>query len=716
LGVPAILRTLAFMVALLAWLPAAPALASGDFGCEPVWNLTHAQFDDCSSTGFLSPGNDSRINLQMLMLDQRGVRGSAAGQAGDPVLFSLDDFNAAVQTMVSGKPPKAPDDAGDSDLAVGEGSRCVSNSAGAAGFDAALTAAKGLPDDERTALASARDGLAPDCAGGAAAKLAAAKLAVKSKPGRQFATYLTGAAAFYDGDFDTAHKAFADLAGGDVPWLREAARYMLGRVELNRAQVGAFQEFSATPDPGKIDVKALDAAQADFLAYLHDYPRGAYAASARGLLRRVDWLGGRAGPLSDEYARLIVQADWTTGSLTAPLLAQEIDSKLLSGADRKPVKSPLLLATLDLMQMRPGDPPADAPPDSAPAKPSLALADLEAQRPLFAKDPALFGYLLAAHRFYVEKDPAGALALLPAQGDGAGYLGFSRQMLRGMALEALKDKGARAHWTALHARAQQPYQPGAVELGLALDHERAGDLDPVFAPGSIVRNSDIRAILLQHTAGPALLRGQAQAGGAPADERRLALYVLLYKELTRGRYQPFLQDVALLGKLPAPPKDADGNAIPQTYDPATFAWNGGGSDAEAGYRCPSVREVAQILSQRAADPHGRLCLGEFVRENSLDGSELNQAPKPDQLGGAPTQFPGAPVARLEIYKAVIADPKAPVADRTYALYRAVQCYAPSGNNHCDGEDVPQAQRKKWFQTLKSTYASSPWAAALKYYW
>ncbi len=57
-----------------------------------------------------------------------------------------------------------------------------------------------------------------------------------------------------------------------------------------------------------------------------------------------------------------------------------------------------------------------------------------------------------------------------------------------------------------------------------------------------------------------------------------------------------------------------------------------------------------------------------------------------ELGGTPSDFPGKPYARLETYRAIIADPKAapPVADKAYALYRAVRCYAPAGNNACGG--------------------------------
>ncbi|MEJ0066294.1 MAG: hypothetical protein WDM85_13465 [Caulobacteraceae bacterium] len=44
----------------------------------------------------------------------------------------------------------------------------------------------------------------------------------------------------------------------------------------------------------------------------------------------------------------------------------------------------------------------------------IKYEDLEAQRPAFASRPELLEYLLAAHRFYVENDPAGALGHLGA--------------------------------------------------------------------------------------------------------------------------------------------------------------------------------------------------------------------------------------------------------------------------------------------------------------
>ena len=88
----------------------------------------------------------------------------------------------------------------------------------------------------------------------------------------------------------------------------------------------------------------------------------------------------------------------------------------------------------------------------------------------------------------------------------------------------------------------------------------------------------------------------------------------------------------------------------------------------------------------------------------------------DELGGTPGQFPGRFLPRQGIYQTIIADAAAPADERAYALFRAVNCYAPAGYNDCGGDDVPVATRKAWFNQLKSRYPNSTWARQLRYYW
>ena len=709
---PSKLLALIFLAAGL--LGAAPAWASSDEICSVTWKLKLSELNDCNNQPFLNPGNDSRVNLQLMLLDAGKAqlhtprppkteqeRWSEPELSG-PAPFTLADLDDMIE------PPPAPAPGADaSDRADGEGSRCDSNSAGAERFDAALAASPALPAADRQTLTAARAALKPSCADNPKAPPPSAPpVAVKSALAKPFAAYLAGAQAFYDGRYEVAGQYFGALQTSNQPWLRETARYMLGRVALNRAQAGSFDEFGEL-QPGKADAKALTEADAAFNAYLHDYPKGAYAASARGLLRRTAWLGGRKADLANAFARAFAGTDPAQRNVSEVSLVLEADAKLLTQADPASLHDPRLLATVDLLRMRTAPGSKDMPIDRA---------SLDAQKPLFASQPELFEYLLAVHALYDEDAPAAALALLPAaQPKGPmTYLAFSRQVLRGLALEQTGDHaGAHALWLGLMPLARPPLQHATLELGLAMNDERGGALGQVFAAGSPITDPDLREILLQNTAGAALLRQQAKSTSAPEQERRVALHTLLYKEMTRGRYRDLVGDLELLPPAPPPPPASATYQPPPNPDFSPFRWQG---HSEAGYDCPPVRQIAADLARDPHAPANLVCLDEIVRIGNLDGDELDKPPPADELGGAPSLFPGGPYSRLESYKALLANPKTPATIRAYVLYRAVECYAPSGYDHCGGVDVPTAQRKAWFTTLKADYAGSVWAQRLKYYW
>lgn len=86
------------------------------------------------------------------------------------------------------------------------------------------------------------------------------------------------------------------------------------------------------------------------------------------------------------------------------------------------------------------------------------------------------------------------------------------------------------------------------------------------------------------------------------------------------------------------------------------------------------------------------------------------------MGGTPSLLPGKPYARAATYLAIITDAGVPAADRAFALFRAVNCYAPTGVNQCGAPTAPLAQRKAWFSRLKRGYPSSRWAKELIYWW
>jgi TolA-binding protein len=690
-----------------------PAQASSDSTCYPDWKVKQTVMNGCSGLALLSPGNDTRINLLMLLHDRHGDVGVsnvpsyyANERRGDAQPFDYGIFASALS-------PQPTDDAGGGSF---YGTRCISNEKGARDFEAAVAAAKGVSAAERTLLNMARQALQPECGEGSDMRSVVAKAveSVTSKSGREFADYLRGAAAFYDGDFATARAQFQALAKASAAWPKEAASYMLGRVELNQAMESSFDEYGSLADNPN-NRRELDAAERAFKAYIQTYPQGRYAVSASGLLRKVYWLTKAEDKLLAEYVRAFGRKNLSGSSVTLADLVQEMDVKVGTGIDRSKVSDPNVLAMLVLMAMRHSD-DSEMQGDDKP----ISRPEIEALRSRFGGQEALYNYLLAAHALYVAKNPDAVLRLIPASAGGGGYLGHSQQALRALALDAKGDPGARAALAAAVEAGRQPFQRATMELALAMHEERNAGLDRVFATGSPVKDPEVREILLRYNAGPKLLRAQAVAKDVSKQEREVALYTLLYKNITRGAYKDFLKDQALI-PAGARPKPADDYTAPPYTDIAIFKWPG----ARADFACPSLTTLATALAGAPKDAPSLICLGEFSRLNGLDPGggwlfsiphSLDKLPPKDELGGTPSLFPGKPFSRLELYKGVIADPAASPTSKAYALYRAVYCYGPSGYNSCGGVEVPLSQRKAWFNQLKKNYPTSPWATQLKYYW
>ena len=686
---------------LLAFTVAGPAGASGDYGCSPAWKLPSREFD-CGDRAVLSPGNDSRVNLFYLLRDRQGLGSSGAKRPTD----SWNDgvYGSAFFDWRQLRATFYPALAADEEGGAYAGSRCVSLASGAQAFNAAVAANGQVSQWEREQLAMARGGLVRRCDGNGA-EATGWPANVKSAAGREFLAYLQAADAFYGEQWDPARQGFAGLRAARDPWVSETASYMLARTELNAAQAAAFDEYGSFAGPPKVDTAALGRASAGFQDYLKRFAKGRYAASAGGLRRRTLWLAGDAAALSREYERLLAATPGGQGA--AADLVEEIDNKLLTAA-RAPggLDGPLLLATLDLMMMRSAE---------GSERPVITAAQIAAQEGRFAGRGDLFGLVSASHAYYVAQDMRRVLQLVPddARQPRFSPVQFSRQVLRGMALAALKDRNEAGFWREMLGGADPLYQRPIVELALAQNWERGGKLDEVFAAGSPITDAGIREILLIQVADVALLRAQAKTAQRPRHERDVALFTLLYKQLVRGDYAGFLGDYALM-RGDAKAEGGLWNLRQQEDVPVGLFRAGTWSD---GYACPALRTTAQALARNPRDVKARLCLGDFYRLNGFDeyGTD-GSAPKPDELGGTPTRFAGRPVSRAALYTEVIADAAAPAGDKAYALYRAVNCYAPNGNNACGGEDVPQSQRRAWFQRLKADHAASPWAQKLRYYW
>lgn len=685
--------------------------ASGDYGCSPSWSLARPDYE-CAGTALIGPRNDTRINLAWLLQDRTDAFARGRYPADDWETAAYGRVFLSWASMQRSFWPVAEGEEQAWDDSPYAGSICQTHDSGAAAFRAALADSKALAGDERDLLSQARDRLTPACDGDKAAPIWPE--GITSTAGRDFLAYLKGAQAFYAEDFDAAGQVFSGLVSSREAWVAETARYMLGRNALAGAQASAQDEWGWY-DNAKAD-KALAQTGLEALeTYLIAYPKGRYAASAQGLTRRALWLMGAQRPLSHAYSGLLASDPFSAAS--TPRLLEEVETKLFfspgqSGSADQGIDAPLLLATWDLARMRSTGPLlADYTPSP------LSAQELDAQASVFAERPDLFTYLKAAHAFYKANDYRRVLELLPddARRDSYAPLAFSRQLLRGLALEQLDDANAAGFWQQLHQGANPLYQRPTVELALAMHWERKGQVAKVFAKDSPIGDPYIRALLLEKIAGPDLLRRQAQAAAASALEKQVATFTLLYKNLSRARYADFNRDLTLVAAT-AGTDGAIGGWLDDPGRSVPIALFTKGEWA-ASYPCPALSETTRTLAANARDVHSQLCLAEFYRLNGFDDYLAHEGKREaSQLGGTPSQFPGTAMTREAIYASVLADRSASAADTAYALYRSVMCYAPSGNNSCSGGEVPVSQRKAWFERLKREFPKSPWAIRLKYYW
>jgi len=694
------------MAALLATSGA--ALACADTGCYPSWSLFGGN-SACHSHAVIAPGNDTRINLFALVRDSAGQ--GLGGKIKPPPGYEAEAFGQTFLNWNELKQSMFPTDA-QADWSSAGDARGQGLAAAAPTFAAAMSANKAIPAAERSLLGAARARLLQTHNGPAAGEAVIAwPSGIGSAAGKEYLGYLQAADAFYGKRWDEARQGFAGLARAGDPWVAETAAYMIVRTELAAAMAHSMDEYGYFQGVKSVDKALVARGQGALSAYLKAWPQGRYAASARGLERRVLWLSADFGGLAQRYEQLLGTVPASSEEMVG--LVQEIDNKLLFDAQNNSPRAngPLLLATIDLMQLRVAD-PADKDSD---VKPGIDAATLAGQQAAFMRAPDLYSFVLANHAFYVAKDYARVLKLIPDDAHRTVYgpLAFSRQVLRGQALAALGDRNEAGFWRELIGGAEPVWQRPTVELALAMNFERHGQLSAVFAKDSPITDRQTRAILLAHSAGADLLRSVAQNPAQARQERDEALFILLYKQLSRGNYAGFAANSALL------PADApeDGKFSFAAYQALGLSVFAKGRLMEAGFSCPALSSTVQTLAAEPRQMHAQLCLGEFWRLNGFDDfTALDIAPPAGELGGAVSGFPGLPNRRGSFYEAAIADPRAAPVDKAYALFRSVRCYAPSGINSCGGVDAPKAQRKAWFDRLHREFPKSVWAQKLRVYW
>jgi hypothetical protein len=677
-------RLFALMLCLWGIFVTSPvALASSDFGCSVLLKVYQSIFTGCSSVGVLSPGNDTRINLAYLMADKQKQRLETFPV--DPNRYYAPEGIGPTNWRSFAADLTPPETVTPDIFAWGEGSICVSDTSGRDAFVQAVSAAN-MSDAEKGALQASRQALA--CEPNANATSPVITLPeVQSPAALAFRDYLAAVQQFYRGQFGDG-SLFIALTESPEPWVREASRYMQARVSLLTAQATAFNEYGVL-DQSRVDRATLERAYSSFEAYLRDYPSGVYASSASGLQRRVHWLANDKAQQASSYSELADMHRIDPAGLSA---ISELDLKLPADAYVLEQSSAALLAVHLLREMRDKRDVA-----------AMTRETLEAYKARFEKEPELFTYLLAVHAWFVDKDGSAVLRLLPDTpvASGMSYLTFSQQLLRATALDATDAADARDAYVKLFPFARSAYQRSTLELALAMHDERHGNVAAAFDSTSLISDPLIRRTLLDHVAGPIILRQQAMSQTASQAERDTALFRLLTRDLFHGRYKGFLEDIKL---LPPKPEDPDAGDI---FGPFRDG------EVDEAYSCPPLVETVTQLNINRRDTKGLLCLGDFFRVHDLYAVDALPA---DELGGTGTIFAGKLQARHHFYTAIMTSRSASREDRAYALYRAIHCYQPTGANGCGGEDVSRETRLSWFNELRRKYRDTRWGREIKYYW
>ncbi|HHS9879407.1 hypothetical protein [Klebsiella aerogenes] len=678
----------------------------------------------------LTPGNDSRDNLLRLLSEEKSFALPVQNIPAD-VSRSREVYFAYHPEWDSAPPPAAPpaqsedetfirqmaalniDPAqvmpGDSAERLGTSdyeleNRFVSNTLAAVSqFNAALLAAPSVTPQQRHDLALARLKLFYG------ADITAVLDILNSFPADTdadlFAYYLSGIAHFYGGNYPAATQDFTLLLKSKQPWLTETAQYMLMRTALNKSSqnsVGQYGDF----DIARINREDAALAQKEAQTYLQRWPTGLYADSARNMLRRINWYLQAWPQLAGLYEQAFQQAS-DAGELRR--LVSEYDNVFGMPFYAPPIQTAFpdapQVSYVELLRALRLD---------ANSKPALTQAQLDASKAAFEKSGKLPLWRNLQLQLWnaTGNDAAILQAVTPAKTLPAhDILAFSEQVLYGEALMAQKQWPAAVDfWRQLLQLSQDREQQQFIQAKLSATLVYSGDAAAIFAADSPVTNLRFRSRVLKTQASPELLRQQA-VSGPNNEERTIALHTLLVRDLTENRFGDWLKDKTLASAITQPVISEAFNDV----NLSSFDWNG--KATEAGYACRSLDETVTALSKHADDAHALNCLGEFFRTTQTHVDLWKDGAGNDVLEDAINrQQPVGQYDRQSYYQQIITSPKAEPEDKSYALYRAILCYAPSGSNECGGEEVDKLQRKGWFTQLKTQYPGSPWAQKLKYYW
>jgi hypothetical protein len=669
--------------------------------CEPNLAINDKNLNGCSNLPVLYPANDSQTNMTLLLsdLELATIKPMTADANLWDAVYGTVPFDAAnLSSLTQNKLPNQRKRLERNDTVFDE--RCTSFDSGNQTFNTQVQNNKAIPNLEKQILISERKKM-NQC--GDKIEL----IAINpnwSITTRQYASYLNASILFYNSNYSAATKIYTVLTNVEDTWLKETSQYMLIRTSLNSAYATGVDKYGDVY-LDNINQNLLKQFLDNINAYLKAYPNGQYIASARGFMRRGFWLSKRQDLLVNEIVWQLKNPTSKFYNLEMSELPAEIDRRVFdsSAFNLSNLKDPFFLAVYDLMHMR---------ESNSENYHSISWAQLNAQKDFYRTQPELFQYLQAAHLFFVQNKAQEAQNYLAkANAKNGSYLQLSQTFLRGQILEKIgKPQNAEEYWHQQLTQAKDSYQRGLFETALSNHLAIKQDYSAFIGKKAQITQPNLQRNFITQIANTNSLQKIIQSDQSNINQKQAAIYTLLSKSLVHQQFELFKQSYAFMPKNAMQYKgyNSDNQQLKNKPDFSNFIWNGANITPQL--RCSNLETLVNQLAQTPKDSLLNVCLGEYFR--SEQGYSLQQLSYNEKQT---SNFSGKIFARGQIYQDLIkSSNKSDL--QAYALYRAIQCYAPSGINDCGGNEVNKSIRKQWFDQIKTDYPNTSWAKSLKYYW
>lgn len=669
--------------------------------CEPNLAINDKNLNGCSNLPVLYPANDSQTNMTLLLSDLglATIKPMTADANLWDAVYGMVPFDAAnLSSLAQNKMPNQRKRLERNETVFDE--RCASFDSGNQAFNTQVQNNKAIPNLEKQILISERKKM-NQC--GDKIEL----IAINpnwSITTRQYASYLNASILFYNSNYSAATKIYTVLTNVEDTWLKETSQYMLIRTSLNSAYATGVDKYGDVY-LDNINQNLLKQFLDNINAYLKAYPNGQYIASARGFMRRGFWLSKRQDLLVNEIVWQLKNPTSKFYNLEMSELPAEIDRRVFdsSAFNLSNLKDPFFLAVYDLMHMR---------ESNSENYHSISWAQLNAQKDFFRTQPELFQYLQAAHLFFVQNKAQEAQNYLAkANAKNGSYLQLSQTFLRGQILEKIgQPQNAEEYWHQQLTQAKDSYQRGLFETALSNHLAIKQDYSAFIGKKAQITQPNLQRNFITQIANTNSLQKIIQSDQSNINQKQAAIYTLLSKSLVHQQFELFKQSYAFMPKnaMQYQGYNSDNEQLKNKPDFSNFIWNGAHITPQL--KCSNLETLVNQLAQTPKDSLLNVCLGEYFR--SEQGYSLQQLSYNEKQT---SNFSGKIFARGQIYQDLIkSSSKSDL--QAYALYRAIQCYAPSGINDCGGNEVNKSVRKQWFDKIKTDYPNTSWAKSLKYYW